>query len=490
MPAQKRDDDDLPLPPPLHGTLDEAPHEELHDEGSADIEHEVAQVPEDFPAHALDDSEARDLDVGAELDHVLPDHLSPDEEDGATASAGVDIGDSVVDLATDSLSDEGHLDDSTGIDGDADHDGIDHDGFDAGEDDGGAEGTSERIEDEVDPDQLPELDADDDGDVTDEELLEAFVPDASDTSLPPWSDAPWTSHAGCGARVACRQVAVYDARVVAVGQVLLLVDPEARAARSTELDSEVFSLALLNRDAIVASGSSGVLLLDPEPNATPTTIWQPQHRVELTFAASRIWGHTEGALWRVALPPGAPTLVRDHGVIGMASADGTLIVLARDRDADEPCIERLRSDDEGWQRQRLSGEALRLVSEHTDSGDVQICATAGGVALALVAGGELLVSRDGGADFHRCALPPTITASFAGTEADAPLVALVEDGADAVLVGISADSPTVRLAEVGRLGSPDDDDGAPARMVWDASRELLWMACRSGLLAFGPSEEP
>jgi len=511
MPATKRDDDDLPLPPSLHdeGSLlhdEESAEQSASDDGALDL----PGLPEDAAEHALDDAEARDLEVGEELDYVLPDGVLPDGvlPDGVTSEGGAPEGvvasedgpilpahappdADISDLAMDLVSDDVDPDDSTGVDGDTDHDGINHVGVDdENDDDGGAEGTSERIEDEVDPDQLPELDADDDGDVTDEELLDAFVPLASDTSLPPWSDMPWASQAGSGSRVACRSVTVLDGRVVATGDEVLLVTPEEHVARSLSVEAPGSSQAQLGRDEVVVSGEQGVVLFDPTfprsstEAASTTTIWGRSGRVELAFAASRLWALTEGALWQVTLPPGSPSSIRDGGVLAMAAAEGTLVLLAREPDTEALCIERLRSDDEAGNRQSLSDDALRLARMD----DARIVATAGGEAIALWAGGEVALSRDGGRAFHLCSLPAASSVTFAGDDARAPLLALVDDSGEAVLVEVAVDVPTVRLAEVGRLANDDDDDIAAASMAWDDSRGLVWIACRLGLLAFGPAE--
>src|SRR5439155_24290796 len=139
----------------------------------------------------LDDSGDDQLDAGRDVARLR------EEEKGTDgAEAEVDVGPLGGGLHFDE-SEEGSGDPEATADLGPEGDEIDIDER-GGADDGGAEGTSDDPEDEVDEAALPELDADDEGDEGDDELAGILLADTEIAALP-WDAARWTLVEGAGA---------------------------------------------------------------------------------------------------------------------------------------------------------------------------------------------------------------------------------------------------------------------------------------------------
>jgi len=467
-----------------------------------DIEREGAH--EDLIAHLdddgepLDDTVAADLDVGADLDDDPV--LDEPPGDGSEEDGALDVG--ALDEGIATGNDESIDDKDEGLDDE--DDGI-QDPHDDG-DDGGTEGTGEPIEDEVDADDLPELDADEDGDYEGEDLLGETLADQVETALPDWDPARWVPREGAGATVPCCAVAVVDGRVVAAGDVVLIVDEGAHAARRASFGSSGgVSIAIAEGAVVVATARGGVLACAPgEPSATPLHGWRPRPcSLELGATTGRLWILADETLWCRTLTheadargavsvgtPHAPGVVRDGRVLAIATDGGLLLALTSGRPSAGPggagvgfAIERLRGDDEGWQSVSLEGEALRAAA----SEGVRLAATAGGKAAAIAARNLVCISRDAGSTFRSVPLPGILAIAFAGETVDADLLAVVARESDdmASLVRVPCVGEPTRLAAIAPAGPPGTDGLGSAAIAWDGARELCWIACRAGLLAFG-----
>lgn len=150
----------------------------------------------------------------------------------------------------------------------------------------------------------------------------------------------------------------------------------------------------------------------------------------------------------------------------------------------ELAIEKLRGDDEAPEVQVVPA----AVGEAIGEGPVTLAATPDGRAIGLLANGGVHVSRDGGASFRRCKVAGhAIALAFAGQGEGARLLTLVapEDrsrGGDLSLQEVG-ESGSSRVADLPGAGAAS----GRAALVWDATREVLWVASSSGLVAYEPA---
>ncbi|MEJ7733921.1 MAG: hypothetical protein WKG00_32595, partial [Polyangiaceae bacterium] len=305
------DVDDVPLPP-LDDEGDDAPPEDEDEEIGGD----------DDGASDLDDSVAADLDVGIDLDD-LEQALGEDGE----AAAQLDVGALDEDLVS------GEDEPGGDEEGHAGEEDEDLDELDDGPDDGGAEGTLDAIEDDVDDAALPALDGssggdddddDDDDQHDDEALIGEAIRSAQVTDLPPRDAVPWEVHAGAGARVPCVAVVAHAGRALAAGDVLLLVDEGETSARRAGLGWSGRAVSVAMSDGVLAVGTArgAVSALAGEALA-PLTGWRGRGApVRLAATPRRLWILAEERL-HCSASDGAPVaLDRAAPVLAMAASVG------------------------------------------------------------------------------------------------------------------------------------------------------------------------
>jgi len=432
-PSAEDEDDDMDLPP-----LDEDIGEEEAELGEGAFDEVLPDLRED-EGDPLDDSNAQDLDIGAQIDDEDTDYVA---EEGA--EAGLDIGpldEGIADL--DAGSAIGDEDGENGAAGD--EDGIGELEFDRTDDDGGAEGTGENVENDVDEAALPDLD-ESEHDEVDDHLADELLEEAARGKMPPWASSRFVLLEGAGAPVPCAAVTVAGARVLAAGDVVLAVEEGAHAA-------------------------------SPIPG-----FGVGKGPVALAATTERVWVQHEGALWLITDPEGSAKRVKESGLRAIAASGASLLALVlREEGA---AIERLRGDDEAPEATPLAGDIAEMVSAEPK---VKLAAARGGKRLALVSPRGLLLSNDSGRSFESIDLHDVVAACFAGEEEDASLLALMAPPGEAAfsLVRVSEDGEPSRVAEI---AAPKDGTNT-ASIAWDASREVVWIASRQGLIALGPARK-
>jgi hypothetical protein len=460
------DVDDVPLPP-------------LDDEGDdAPPEGEDEELDGDYGgASDLDDSVAADLDVGIDIDD-LEQALGEDGE----AAAQLDVGALDEDLVS---GDDEPGGDEEGHGGEEDDD---LDELDDGPDDGGAEGTLDAIEDDVDDAALPALDGssggDDDGQHDDEALIGEVIRSAQVVELPARDGVPWEIHDGAGARVPCVAVVAHAGRALAGGDVLLLVDEGESSAKRAGLGWSGRAVSVAMADGVLAVGTArgAVSALAGEALA-PLGGWRARGSpVRLAATPRRLWILVEERLYCSA-SDGAPAAVDLAApVLAMAASAGTLLVLGGGAAA---AVHKVRGDDE---------TPARVAVPDLDPGALQgagahLAAAAAGEALAVgTAAGALRVSRDGGATFTAHHLPALRALAFAGDGRDDDLLALVDgelSGDDVWLLRVAASGAITRLLALDGYDEEQEPAAEAAALCWDTARELCWMASAHGLLAVG-----
>lgn len=454
-------DEGLDLPA-VGDETEEPPAEEGHDD-------EISSLLDELEDNPLDDASDDDFDTGVELDPL-------DEEGGHEGETELDVG----------AIDEGIFDDGEDSSGDPENtadlgpEGSDIDLDERGDaDDGGAEGTGDDPEDEVDEAALPELDADDEGDEGDEELAGVLL---ADTAALRWDAARWSVIAGAGAAVPVSALSIAGARVAAAGDVLLLVDEGAQAARRASFGEGATAVALTDGLLLTVGPRAQLLLsIDGGDAASQLPGWKALTApIELAATPGRVWLRCDEALLCLSAPEQPPAIVRERNVLAMTASGPAIVVLRRTGGG--PSLERLRSDDEGWHETLLRGAARRMI-ERPRRALLRFAAAAAGRVIAIADGARVVISRDAGRSFEALELGGAAALCFAGDDEAAPLLLLSSSlGAargEAALVQILPGGEATRIAALPGIGE------AKAAMSWDASRECLWVACEAGLLALG-----
>ncbi len=512
------DEDELELPP-----LDGAP-----DERAAEAAVDDDDVLEE-EGGAGDDGAAAELDPGFSLDVT---EEAPVSEEAARDA--VDIG--AMDDAIAFLDEDARSSDESGLTHDAEDESI----LDAQESDDVGAGTGEDPSVFVDEGALPPLDADEGAD-EDEAAARGegtgIAPSRGASAAP--ERGGWRVASSMGAQVPCWLVAVSPAHVVAAGPTVLIARDGGRVSKTAGPDIDAVALAAAE-EAIFAVARKGALVASVDGGdswATGSVPWHAAHGgLAIAATPGRLWICEGGALWSVRWSrrsrPEPPVLARKRGVRAMVAAGSTLVVLSEraaepaapergpasggapehapasegtlepaaegplERSpASEPegapesapapqraadlVLERLRGDDEVPDAQVVPQATRAAIAD----AQVVLASTASGRALALLAGGAVHVSRDGGATFQRCRLAPAVAIGFAGDGDDARVVALTTNeerarSSDLILVEAGEGSST-RIADIATAGA-----SGRAALVWDASREVLWVASSAGLVAF------
>src|SRR5262249_15252186 len=154
----------------LPGELDLPPLDD--DDGDEPAEGDAHDLPGELPEGGLDDAAAADLDVGAELDVI-------DEERDDEGEGEVDVGPLHEGIDLDEEEPAGAGDEEGEADGEGVAVGEEREG-----DDGGAEGTGESPEDQVDERALPDLDDDEEEPSEEAALAETLLGESAHV---PWA---------------------------------------------------------------------------------------------------------------------------------------------------------------------------------------------------------------------------------------------------------------------------------------------------------------
>lgn len=471
--------DDMELPP-LDADDDAPP---------PGADEEELDITDDEPG--LDDAAADDLDVGGLLD----DHRG-DDGDGAADDAEAD---DKVDAGAEALLDD---DEASAIGDDADgalvDDGDDDlDQLEGDEADGGIEGLDEPIENEVDEARLPASDADDGLDGVDAEGPLALLDD--DAPLPPWAAERWTPRDGAGCEVPCVDLAVDGGCVVAVadpagaaarrpGSALVVAETDL-VPRSVEAPAGAVAVVATAGRIAVATARGAVVLL-PSERAAGATLRAPAALptpVLLAAAPGRVWVASGSTLSFFEIGDGPAVAVdveapADGEVVAIGASGATLVALLRA--GATLTLARRRGDDAGWTRTEIDADSFRAVG----TGVLALRVAASGAAIAVVGERGIVLLRDGRAP-RVVALPGVVDACFCGERDDVDLAVLVERPTDGAAHVVRV-PPAAAPALLARLPAPAADEGADdpfanARIAWDASRALLWVAAPSGLSAVG-----
>ena len=434
-------DDWLSELPPLDGGEDEPAAEDgMHDD----------LLPDGDEDASLDDSTADDLEVDDGVD-IADDEPSTAEDDDRWEA---DVGEPELDL----------MDDANGEATDAEAPGVSESDLDLDDDlppsadDAGEEGTNDAVEQSID-EELPALDADDEGDFEDALLLETGLMVAVPEG-PRWAADPWERVSSADRTLA---LAVPDddavasmamcvappllVSVTAAGR--LLVDGDALDARAGRFVPSAFLAG--------KAGPPLLALLSSDPSAV---LWAAG-RCGLVARSADL-----GRSWSTPVDVGKPVSALAVG------ADGSLGLLVLRGETAEILTS---TDGLNWVARPVAGGGRRLPLT------AGVCWLAVGAASFAIgdATGVWVSQQDG--DFVRVASASMTTMGvFIGSALDAPLV-FAEPGVDieesARLVRVAGEGSAEILSEV---APPEADDRSEPpsvlAMAWDESTQSLRVA--------------
>jgi hypothetical protein len=445
-PTPTTDDDDLDELPPLDGETerDEDPdYSDLVDDRARD----GSDDPFDDRTAEDDPVDDEDLDTGGAESGWL---------DDAQDAENLDIG--ATEIAT--FEEEAAIDD-------ADEPGVGEEDYGFGDDDsktdldGGEEGPL-AADEELREQDLPQLDADEEGDVEDMDLGEpAFEPDAGVT----WAKRVWTPalapiDVGRVSAIACAA----RGAIVAVGASLTHVDLEGGAEPlvALGLDGEVKSIAA-GAAAILALTTDGSLFVSTDGATTFARVAAQVRDAALSLGV--IWTLTSartlrrsrdlGATWEDAPGHGAADAICATEAGAIASLESCAIV----RGPEGP---------------------LAVPDAPAAWPDAPTLAARGRFTACV---GARKVRIHDGAAWRSFDAPGAVAATFLD-DLGALVYATYKDAEDASWITRVDESGANVVAEINATRDDDDTDGKVTAMARDDARGVLWVAGGFGVIAF------
>jgi hypothetical protein len=441
--------------PPLDGDDDEP-------DSSAEVSDDL--LPEPEHASSLDDSVMDDLDVGigAEIPDDEPETTSNISNGSRPAVVDderweADVGEPELDLIEDAPTSEADGEPLVGADGDF----GDHEDLPDSEDDAGEEGTTDPIEHSLD-EELPAMDADDEGDFEDTLLLEAGEVER-DLETVRWADVAWSERPSLHRSFAW----VVD-------------EPETLTLLASCLAWELI-VAIAKRGKIWVSRNGGRTVQRADAVFGDETGDDPR---ELLLALAPI----SGAVW-IGKHSGQLAVSHDLGesfrscavgrpIAGLAAReDGSVVALCRGESAMELLTS---SDGVTWFAQKAIGDIAALAGRARAP-----WMTCRGASVAVGDERGAIVSRDGR---HFTRIPGTaggVAGVFAGADPKAPLI----------IAGSFGDDDEVHLVRVAHDGLPEIVAELGARspvlgLAWLEEPGAVQVLLAEGTLVWGSSPAP
>ena len=417
-------------------------------------------VPDDPDDASLDDAPADDLEVDEGVEITEEESAGEDDERWEA-----DVGEPELDLVDgepSAVDVETPVEGPTQGDNDLDLD----DELPPSDDDEGEEGTTDPIEHSLDED-LPALDADEEGDFEDALLLEVGI---APTPSKRWADVLWEERSSYPVRWALGEDDVVVAMCLAVGPSANIVAALTQGGVVVASNGEPVVKAGARTGPPLGGGRSMHLALSYPGQPI---LWVATRTGELCKS------NDLGKTWARCAGLGRPILA-----LG-SREDGSLSVLARKNDS----LEILTSvDATRWFTQRVVAE----VHPRPDGGPSWIAHRGSATAIGDASGVSL--SRDGRHFVRIPASSGATSGAFAGRGADAPLLlaGAFTDADDAIhLVRVRQDGATEVIAEIKPPGLSDDETEQPTvwALGWQDATETLHIAFATHICAWGPGKK-
>jgi hypothetical protein len=467
-PNDTPEDDELDELPPLDGDSRDAPEPEPAFE----------DLPDDAEGDAsLDDSTGEDAapDAGdLDLDRADAGWLEepPDAPD-------LDLGDiAMIDFGDGSAAAEDEPDEAPEADGDL---GLTH-GPERGDLDAGDEGPLDEDEELREAD-LPALDADEEGELDDEALVDAGF--AADEPLGlPWAAEPWLRVGAPVAVTAASAVACTLRGAIVAGRA------EGGAAELSRLDLEGTCLGLaatgidaaavralaVGGDVVCAVVEDGGAFVSRDAGATFAPVAEAVAAADTVVAPGVVWVRTRaGALLAVAGPAAAAQRCATPGPVLAIAVDGAGVAALVGDDGDVPAGLLRGSAPTALRREALAGpEAASPALLAARSDHVAYAARRGGVVRRLGGGAASEVAWEG-----------RVTALVFVDDAGTLVAATYSAGDDTTaLVRVDGMGQASVVARVGPASGDAEADGRVRGMAFDEAHGVVWVAGGFGVAAF------
>jgi hypothetical protein len=471
-PNDTPEDDELDELPPLDGDGRDAPEPEATSE----------DLPEDADTEAsLDDStgedaapDTTDLDLGQADGQADGGWLEepPDAPD-------LDLGDvAMIDFGEGTAAAEEDSDEASEGDGDL---GL-ADGPERGDLDAGDEGPLDEDE-ELRESDLPALDADEEGELDDEALVDAGF--AADEPLGlPWAAEPWSRVGAPVALTAATAIACTLRGAIVSGRA------ESGVAELSRLDLEgtcqgipgagidaaaVRGLAVAG-DVVAAVVEDRGAFVSRDGGATFGPIAEALAVVEAVVTPSRVWLRTRpGGLFAVDGEAGVAQRCATTGAVAATAGDGEGFAALVVDDAGAP-VGLLRGRAPGaLRREAFAGPEAAAPALVAVRGDhVAYAARRGGVVHRMGAGSAREVSWEG-----------RVTALVIVDDAGTLVAATYSAGDDTTaLVRVDQAGQASVVARVGPASGDAEADGRVRAMAFDEAHGVVWVAGGFGVAAF------
>lgn len=328
-------------------------------------------------------------------------------------------------------------------------------------DDGGAEGIGDGSEAQIDESDLPAMDADAAGDFELTDLLEEMGFGGDE----PWEIVPALSHDDALACVTAR-----DGTIVVAGSAVVIVERGGASPRVRPLADVAHGCALVD-DTVLLATRRGIERVDASSLGPPRVVWARADVAQLAVAAAQPWVLAGSSLARLDLPSGACDIVK-NGVFAIAAAQGTLFVASAGR------IERIRGQDGGFEALEIDDAAQGFLDHDTVIG---ACSSTG---LVLMNGGRAMLVHASGAS-TLLSRPGVVAATFRGDgdAARALLLCTSTRGLEMVTVDTSGTARGVVDIE---SSTAEARPAEPHALVWDPTREVVFVAGPAGLVCLRP----
>jgi hypothetical protein len=452
------EDEDLGDLPPLDGATDdepEAPAEEL----------------EDAPLESGDEADPFD-DATGEADPV--DELAPEGAEAGWLDDAADADE--LDVGPHDLDEQ----ERGGLLDDADEPGVGDEDFGLGGAesvlavDAGEEGP-DADDDELREEDLPRLDADDEGEGADAEFTDMWP--GADDERPPWDDRAWERASDVPSLGLARSVVAIEGGVVVGGALLVRVD----ASGAIPIEEQAIHGSAILGLAALASGLAvlterGLFLRDGDGQVREANGWSmrvPGAAADVAASGQRVWIRTQGGAVVVSADRGATWNVLATSGVRALSTDGEGPIALTESPGGTSFVTR-GIDRAPW------AEPLPVFP-----GGSPIVRARGGVACVGAFGAGVFRAGASG-PWERIDGTSSVTAIALLDDAGTLLAALHRPAEGrAFLVRVGADKVARIVAEIGG----DADEGEDPRvldLVWDDATKIAWAVGPFGLAALRP----
>jgi hypothetical protein len=344
-------------------------------------------------------------------------------------------------------------------------------------------------DEELREEDLPQLDADEEGEIDDAELIDAGF--AQEPAAIPWAAQPWEPvgaplDVGPSRAIACAGRGV----VVATARALVRVDLEGACEplAAVGLETPVARIAALG-DAIAVVTTTGELLVSPDGGATFRSSWRDRASLstggasDVAFADGALWTRTRGGALLRSVDLGVvwEAMPIEGRVVAIAADErGGLAVLVADADGERVHARRGIGRDDATSVESLvpidaSAALITARAAHVAHSTADGGVTRDGIVLARIAGCVAITLLDEAGSL--------LVAAYRDTDDTTALLRVSPEGDAEIVADVSG---TDWHGTESATPTDDDADGRVRALVRDDAHGVVWACGGFGVLALEP----